>query len=76
MLVGNGALKWARDNNITEVSEDSLKTGILLHALYILQKFKLKLQIENMIKSHQFYMKKLDSYNQNQKQHPQNDLAL
>jgi len=36
MLVGNGALKWARDNNITEVSEDSLKTGILLHALYIL----------------------------------------
>ena len=76
MLVGNGALKWARDNNITEVSEDSLKTGILLHILYIFQKFKLKLQIENMIKSHQFYMKKLDSYNQNQKQQPQNDLTL
>ena len=30
MLVGDGAKLWARNNNIEEVSDDFLKTGVFI----------------------------------------------
>ena len=34
MLVGDGARQWARENNIEEVGDDSLKTEAMLKAHY------------------------------------------